>query len=106
MIKLSRTYLEGLHSRARSSGRRLVRSPLRAGPTGLSLMLSLAAANGFVPSLVGADYARAADLVALSANDVSWLFPPPTKAEHMANLIAIRDLAADDPKNPGTRVPI
>jgi hypothetical protein len=28
----------------------------------------------------------------LSANDVSWLFPPPTKADDFANLIAIGDL--------------
>ena len=28
----------------------------------------------------------------LSANDVSWLFPVPTKAADFANLIAVRDL--------------
>ena len=36
----------------------------------------------------------------LSADDVSWLFPTPTKSEDLANLISMADLAAPDPKDP------
>ena len=36
---------------------------------------------------------------ALSANDVSWLFPPPTKVADLDNLIAVRDLTAPNPQD-------
>jgi hypothetical protein len=39
----------------------------------------------------------------LSADDVSWLFPAPTKTSDLANLIAISDLTAPDPQDPGKR---
>ena len=39
----------------------------------------------------------------LSANDVSWLFPAPTRAEDFANLIAVRDLTAQNPQDPTKR---
>jgi hypothetical protein len=39
----------------------------------------------------------------LSADDVSWLFPTPTKAEDLANLISMADLAAPDPQDPAKR---
>lgn len=39
----------------------------------------------------------------LSADDVSWLFPPPRKAADLANTIAIADLTAPDPKDPSKR---
>jgi hypothetical protein len=35
----------------------------------------------------------------LSANDVSWLFPVPTRAADFANLIAIHDVTAPNPKD-------
>jgi hypothetical protein len=40
----------------------------------------------------------------LAADDVSWLFPAPTKASDLANLIAIGDLTAPDPQDPTKRV--
>jgi hypothetical protein len=36
----------------------------------------------------------------LSSNDVSWLFPAPTKAEDFAKLIAVRDLTVPNPQDP------
>jgi hypothetical protein len=42
----------------------------------------------------------------LSANDVSWLFPAPTRTEDFANLIAVRDLSAPNPQDPTKRDPI
>ncbi len=41
----------------------------------------------------------------LSANDVSWLFPPPKTAADLAGLIAIKDLTMD-PANPANRLSI
>jgi hypothetical protein len=40
----------------------------------------------------------------LSADDVSWLFPTPTKPEDLANLISMADLMASDPRDPTKRV--
>ena len=42
----------------------------------------------------------------LAPNDVSWLFPAPTRAEDLANLIAVRDLTAPDPQDPAKRDPV
>jgi mono/diheme cytochrome c family protein len=42
----------------------------------------------------------------LSADDVSWLFPPPTKAEDFAEVIAVRDLTTSDPRDPTKRDPV
>src|SRR5271168_1056471 len=42
----------------------------------------------------------------LSANDVSWLFPTPTKAADFANLIAVADLSTPNPQDPSKRDPI
>src|ERR1700675_100384 len=42
----------------------------------------------------------------LSANDVSWLFPVPTRAEDFANLIAVRDITTLSSLDPTKRVPI
>ena len=39
----------------------------------------------------------------LSADDVSWLFPAPTKASDLANLIAIGDLTVPDPQDASKR---
>ena len=39
----------------------------------------------------------------LSANDVSWLFPVPTRAEDFAKLIAVRDLTTQSPQDPTKR---
>jgi hypothetical protein len=39
----------------------------------------------------------------LSANDVSWLFPAPTRAEDFAKLIAVRDLTTQDSQDPTKR---
>lgn len=42
----------------------------------------------------------------LSADDVSWLFPPPKNAADLDNTIAIADLTAPDPTDPTKREPI
>ncbi len=42
----------------------------------------------------------------LSANDVSWLFPTPTKAADFANLIAVADVTTPNPQDPTKRDPI
>lgn len=42
----------------------------------------------------------------LSANDVSWLFPPPRVAEDFGKLIAIRDLTVPNPQDPTKRDPV
>jgi hypothetical protein len=42
----------------------------------------------------------------LSANDVSWLFPAPTRAADFANLIAVRDVTTPNPQDPTKRDPI
>jgi hypothetical protein len=55
-----------------------------------------AAADGAVP-------AQSQAIPPLSANDVSWLFPAPTKAEDFAKLIAVRDLTTQNPKDPTKR---
>lgn len=45
-------------------------------------------------------------LAPLSANDVSWLFPPPTRAEDFANLIAVSDVTTPNPQDPTKRDPV
>jgi hypothetical protein len=42
----------------------------------------------------------------LSANDVSWLFPVPTRAEDFAKLIAVRDLTTENSNDPTKRDPV
>src|SRR5277367_4960309 len=42
----------------------------------------------------------------LSANDVSWLFPVPTKAADLASLIAVRDITTPNPQDPTKRDPV
>jgi hypothetical protein len=42
----------------------------------------------------------------LSADDISWLFPAPTRAEDFAKLIALRDLTTPNPQNPAKRDPV
>jgi hypothetical protein len=42
----------------------------------------------------------------LSANDISWLFPVPTRAGDFANLIAVRDITTPNPQDPTKRDPV
>ena len=42
----------------------------------------------------------------LSVNDVSWLFPAPTRAADFDNLIAVRDVTTPNPQDPSKRDPI
>ncbi|WP_216843135.1 hypothetical protein [Granulicella sp. S190] len=49
---------------------------------------------------------RAVAIQPLSADDVSLLFPPPTKAEDFAKLIAVRDLTVPNPQDPTKRDPV
>lgn len=47
--------------------------------------------------------AQTPDIPPLSADDVSILFPAPTRAEDLANLIAVRDLTAQNVQDPTKR---
>jgi hypothetical protein len=42
----------------------------------------------------------------LSADDVSWLFPPPARAEDFAKLIAVRELTTPNAQDPTKRDPV
>ncbi len=42
----------------------------------------------------------------LSASDVSWLFPAPSRAEDFAKLIAVSDLTTPNPQDPTKRDPV
>jgi len=42
----------------------------------------------------------------LSANDVSWLFHVPTRAQDFANLIAVSDITTPNPQDPTKRDPV
>jgi hypothetical protein len=56
---------------------------------------------------VGAAFAQQASTVQpLSANDVSWLFPPPVRAEDFDTLISIRDLTTQNPEDPTKHDPL
>lgn len=55
----------------------------------------------------GAPTTGAASVVApLSANDVSWLFPPPQRAADLGKLIAVADLTAANAQDPTRRDPV
>ena len=51
-------------------------------------------------------FAQQTAIPPLSPNDVSWLFPPPTKIADLDKLIAVRDLTAPNPGNSTKRDPI
>lgn len=55
---------------------------------------------------VGAVPAPTQAIAPVSANDVSWLFPVPTRAEDFSKLIAVRDLTAPNPQDPRRRDPV
>ena len=59
--------------------------------------------NGSGTPSAGAPIQRVAPL---SANDISWLFPPPTRAADFANLIAVRAVTTPNPLDPTKRDPI
>ncbi len=63
-------------------------------------------ASLFVRSGKGSSALAQTQTQPLSANDVSWLFPPPTKAEDFAKLIAVRDLTVPNPQDPTKRDPV
>ena len=42
----------------------------------------------------------------LSADDISWLFPVPTRAQDFANLIAVRDITTPNPQDPRKQDPV
>jgi hypothetical protein len=77
-------------------------------PAILVVLLVSAACNETSPSdnsRSGASTA-AAPIAPLSANDVSWLFPAPARAEDFANLIAVRDVTTPNFLDPTKRDPI
>jgi hypothetical protein len=54
----------------------------------------------------GAVPAQTQAIPPLSANDVSWLFPAPMRAEDFAKLIAVRDLTTQNAQDPTKRDPV
>lgn len=79
---------------------------------GFGLIVILFASDGRTGSLQfeladaaqqGPSQAQSQTIPPFSANDVSWLFPAPTRAEHFAKLIAVRDLTTADPQDPTKR---
>src|SRR6266481_1231638 len=54
----------------------------------------------------GAVSAQTQAIPPLSANDVSWLFPAPMRAEDFAKLIAVRDLTTQNAQDPTKRDPV
>jgi hypothetical protein len=54
----------------------------------------------------GSQNTPVAPVAPLSVNDVSWLFPVPTRAADFANLIAVRDVTTPNPHDPTKRDPI
>ena len=92
-----------------NSSRRLPFEHLRWGLIGTLLGTTLCIAGG------GQRHAQAAQVGApgqtqaidpLSADDVSILFPAPTRADDFATLIAVRDLTTPNPQDPTKRDPI
>jgi hypothetical protein len=57
-------------------------------------------------ALVGAALAQTQSVQPLSANDVSWLFPAPTRAEDFANLISMQDLTVPNAQDATKRDPV
>jgi hypothetical protein len=62
--------------------------------------------TGVGVSGAGAGPAQAQTTSPLSANDVSVLFPAPTRAADFAKLIAVRDLTTQNPQDPTKRDPV
>jgi hypothetical protein len=72
-----------------------------------SFVMDPAALNTLSGSGVGiVGVAQAQTIQPLSANDVSWLFPPPQTKSDMSHLIAISDVTVPDPKDASRRVPV
>lgn len=64
-------------------------------------------AGFFMPTGAGVTaFAQTQAVPPLSANDVSWLFPAPTRAEDFANLISMRDLTVPNPQDSTKRDPV
>jgi hypothetical protein len=59
-----------------------------------------------MPGGAGSALAQAPVVQPLSANDVSWLFPAPTRAEDFAKLISMRNLMGQNPQDPTKRDPV
>ncbi|MGA2419770.1 MAG: hypothetical protein ABSG69_06765 [Candidatus Acidiferrum sp.] len=79
-------------------------------PALLAVLAAVAACNnptGDKPSSAsGSAVAPVSTSPQLSADDISILFPAPTRAEHFTNLISVRELTTPDPKDPAKRDPI
>ena len=92
-----------------NSSRRLPFEGLRLGLIGILVGSAVCIAG------CGEGHAQAAQVAApsqtqaippLSADDISILFPAPTRAADFANLIAVRDLTTPDPQDPTKRDPV
>src|SRR5271165_3073480 len=73
----------------------------------LAILLSLAACKSNPPTPTpGPAPTPIAANAPLSADDVSILFPVPTRAEDFANLIAVRDITTPNAQDPSKRDPV
>jgi hypothetical protein len=76
---------------------------VRLGLTGI-LIVAFVCSASFWHGHAGATGVPSAQVIPpVSANDVSFLFPAPTRAEDFAKLIAVRDLTTQNPQDPTKR---
>jgi hypothetical protein len=91
----------------------LARRHWRSASLAIAVIGGATFAGDTIPSLLQDNDGTAGSAIALtpapkplSANDVSWLFPAPTKAADFANLISMRDLTAPNAQDPTKRDPV
>jgi hypothetical protein len=92
-----------------NSSRRLPFEHLRWGLIGTLLGTAMCIAgcgHGHAQAAHGGAPGQTQAIAPLSADDVSILFPAPTRAGDFANLIAVRDLTTPNPQDPTMRDPV
>lgn len=62
--------------------------------------------TGLILAFVASAVAQTPAIPPLSANDVSWLFPPPAKVADLDKLIAVQDLTVPNPQDSTKRDPV
>jgi hypothetical protein len=72
---------------------------LRLGLIGILIIGGVCSTSFWHGHAAAVDAAPAQSVPPLSANDVSLLFPAPTRAEDFAKLIAVRDLTTRSPQD-------
>ncbi len=76
---------------------------LRLGLIGILIVGGVCSTSFWHGRAASVDAVPAQSVPPLSANDVSLLFPAPTRAEDFAKLIAVRDLTTQNPQDPTKR---